>query len=116
MRVFKRESIYTHCAGSEWPGFLGEVELGESFVIETERLNYVNGPVGLRGIEAGDDIAVHVEGIEILPPFLAPNGGPFFGGPESPTPGLPFTSPGKLTRLAIRDDNGPPHRLILCPA
>ncbi|MBN1270043.1 MAG: acetamidase/formamidase family protein [Kiritimatiellae bacterium] len=80
MQIFRRESIHTHCVGSEWPEFLGEVELGESFVIETERLNGINGPIGVCGLVAGDGIAIHVEQIEILPPFLAPNGGPFFEG------------------------------------
>ena len=39
MQVFKRESIHSHCVGAEWPGFLGKVRLGESFIIETEQFN-----------------------------------------------------------------------------
>ena len=39
----------------------------------------------MAGVGAGEAIAVHVERIEILPPFAAPNGGPFFEGMgESP--------------------------------
>ncbi|UCH42678.1 MAG: acetamidase/formamidase family protein [Dehalococcoidales bacterium] len=79
MQIFKRESIQNHCVGAEWPDFLGWVELGESFVIETEEAD-PNGPVGVSGIKAGDDIAIHIEHIEMLPPFKAPNGGPFFEG------------------------------------
>jgi acetamidase/formamidase len=80
MKVFKRDSIRNHCVGAEWPEFLGEVQLGASFTIETEQSNNVNGPIAVEGIEAGDSIAVHIEQIEILPPFNAPNGGPFFEG------------------------------------
>jgi len=86
VRTFKREHIHTHCVGAEWPGFLGEVALGESFFIETERFNLANGPIAVAGVRAGDDIAVHVEGIEILPPFWAPNGGPFYEGMGDPLP------------------------------
>ena len=57
MRTFKREHIHTHCVGAEWPEFLGEVALGESFVVETERFNLANGPVAVAGVRAGDDIA-----------------------------------------------------------
>lgn len=80
MKVFERSCIHTHCVGSEWPDWLGQVELGESFVIATEQFNGVNGPIAVQGIRPGDAIAIHVEHIEILPPFLAPNGGPFFEG------------------------------------
>lgn len=80
VQVFTRDMIGTHCAGVEWPEFLGKVELGESFVVETERFNKVNGPIAIQGIRAGDCIAVHVESIEIVPPFESPNGGPFFEG------------------------------------
>jgi len=37
MKVFKREKIQTHCVGQEWPEYLGSVQLGESFIIETEQ-------------------------------------------------------------------------------
>jgi acetamidase/formamidase len=80
MKTFTRASIRTHCVGAEWPDFLGSVDIGESFVIETERLNLANGPIAVNGVEAGDPIAVTVERVEILPPFIAPNGGPFFEG------------------------------------
>jgi acetamidase/formamidase len=86
MRTFGRESIHTHCCGDEWPEFLGEVEPGESFVIETERFNGINGPVAVSGVSAGDAIAVRVERIAIRPPFFAPNGGPFFEGMGDPVP------------------------------
>jgi acetamidase/formamidase len=84
MKVFKRESIQTHCAGHECPEFLGEVQLGESFIMQTEQYNNVNGPLAIKDIEAGDAIAVHIERIEVLPPFEAPNGGPFFEGMGDP--------------------------------
>ena len=80
MQVFARSLIETHCAGVEWPDFLGSVERSESFVIETERFNRVNGPIAIEGVRAGDRLAVHIESIEILPPFESPNGGPFFEG------------------------------------
>ena len=80
MQIFTRDLIETHSAGVEWPEFLGSVHLGESFVVETERFNRVNGPIAVQGIKAGDNIAVHIEAIEIHPPFLSPNGGPFFEG------------------------------------
>jgi len=86
MRVFARDSIHKHCIGQEWPEFLGEVRLGESFVIETERFNLANGPIAIAGIRAGDDIAVHIERIEMLPPFESPNGGPCFNGIGDPLP------------------------------
>lgn len=80
MQAFQRENIHSHCVGAEWPDFLGEVKLGESFVIETERFNLVNGPIAVAGVRTGDDLSIHVEDITILPPFFAPNGGPFFEG------------------------------------
>jgi len=80
MQTFTRENIHTHCVGSAWPEFLGQVDLGESFVIETERFNLVNGPITVKGIRAGDPLVVIVEQVDILPPFFAPNGGPFFEG------------------------------------
>lgn len=86
MRVFTRDLIETHCAGVEWPDLLGTVQLGESFVVETERFNRVNGPIGVQGVRAGDNIAVRLECIHILPPFESPNGGPFLEGMGAPVP------------------------------
>jgi hypothetical protein len=80
MKTFKRESIRTHCVGTDWPDFLGNVDIGESFVIETEYFNMANGPIAINGVKAGESVAVNVEHVEILPPFCAPNGGPFFAG------------------------------------
>jgi acetamidase/formamidase len=84
MQIFPREHIHNHCPGQEWPEFLGRVQLGESFVIETERFNLANGPLAVEGIQAGDALAVHIEQIEIIPPYFAPNGGPFFEGMGDP--------------------------------
>ena len=78
--VFTRDMIHKHCTGAEWPEFLSEVQLGESFIIETERFNMVNGPIAIKNVLAGDSIGVNIEVIEILPPFESPNGGPFFEG------------------------------------
>jgi acetamidase/formamidase len=86
MQVFARDCIERHCAGLEWPAFLGRVELGERFVVETERFNRANGPIAVAGIRAGDDLAVHIEAIELIPPFESPNGGPFFEGMGDPVP------------------------------
>jgi acetamidase/formamidase len=86
MQTFKREHIHTYEVGAEWPEFLGRIELGESFVIETERFNLANGPLAISGVVAGEDIAIQVERIEILPPYLAPNGGPFTEGMGEPVP------------------------------
>ncbi|GAG19668.1 unnamed protein product, partial [marine sediment metagenome] len=86
MQVFTRDLIDTHCPGIEWPEFLGSVTLGESFIIETEQFNRVNGPIAVDGIQAGDNIAIHIESIEIIPPFGSPNGGPFFEGMGDPVP------------------------------
>ncbi|MCD6286834.1 MAG: hypothetical protein J7M39_13060 [Anaerolineae bacterium] len=86
MQIFRRDLIETHCPGTEWPDFLGSVRMGESFVVETERFNRVNGPIAVESICAGDCIAVHIEKIEMLPPSEAPNGGPFFEGMGDPVP------------------------------
>jgi len=80
VHVFPRELVATHSPGVEWPDILRSVRLGQSFVVETERFNRVNGPIAIEGVRAGDAIAVHVEAIEILPPFEAANGGPFYEG------------------------------------
>jgi len=53
--------------------------------METER--DANGPIAVSGVKAGEAIAVHIEKIEILPPFESPNGGPFF---EGMGPGVPL--------------------------
>lgn len=83
MQVFERNLLRTHCVGAEWPEFAGQVQIGESFVIETEEAN-PNGPVEVTGVQATDPIAVHIERIEIEPPFRAPNGGPFEEGMGPP--------------------------------
>jgi len=79
MQVFTRDLIQKHCVGAEWPDMLGRVELGESFVVETESCA-PNGPIEISGVKAGEAIAIHIEKIEMIPPFEAPNGGPFFEG------------------------------------
>ena len=81
MRRFDRSLIETHFAekGQLHPDFIGSVELGESFVIETENTNDANGPVAVEGVLAGDDIAVEIEDIQIVGPVIAPNGGPLDG-------------------------------------
>ncbi len=71
MQRFPRSAIHTHCVGAVWPEFLGEVKLGESFIIETERYNAVNGPIRIDGIRAGDALAIVIEGIEMVGPFEA---------------------------------------------
>ena len=86
MQVFARELIETHCPGVEWPDFLGTVHLGEPFVVETERCNRANGPIAVDGVRAGEAIAVHIEAIDMVPPFESPNGGPFFEGMGNPVP------------------------------
>ncbi|NIV29596.1 MAG: hypothetical protein GWN58_08830 [Anaerolineae bacterium] len=86
VQTFTRDLIDNHSPGVEWPDFLGAVRLGETFVVETERYNRANGPIAIEGIRAGDDIAIHIEAIEILPPFESPNGGPFFEGVGDPVP------------------------------
>ena len=83
MQVFPRELIQTHCVGDEWPTFVGRVALGESFVVETVESG-ANGPVEIAHARAGDALAVHVEAIEMHPPFFAPNGGPFVDGARQP--------------------------------
>ena len=85
MQMFRRECIETHCVGALWPEFLGRVELGESFAIETKG-NLANGPIYVSGIKAGEPIAVHIEAIDINGPFTAPNGGPFVEGMGAPVP------------------------------
>jgi len=80
VQIFRSDLIETYCPGTEWPELLGSVKVGESFVVETERFNRVNGPIAVDSICTGDCIAVHIETIEMLPPFEAPNGGPFFEG------------------------------------
>jgi acetamidase/formamidase len=84
MQVFKRECIGSHCPGVEWPEPLGWVDLGEPFLVETEQCNRANGPITVGGVTAGDAIAIRIEAIEILPPFFAPNGGPFVEGMGEP--------------------------------
>lgn len=79
MQIFKRELINTHCVGALWPDFAGQVKLGESFIVETESCG-PNGPIEVAGIKAGDNIAIHIEKIEMDGPFEAPNGGPFHEG------------------------------------
>ena len=54
--------------------------------METERFNLANGPIAVEGIQAGDAAAIHIERIDILPPYFAPNGGPFFEGMGNPIP------------------------------
>ena len=58
MQVFPREFVRSHCVGALWPEFLGRVEMGESFLIETESCD-PNGPIEIAGVKAGDDIAIH---------------------------------------------------------
>ena len=89
MKIFRRDAIHEHCVADIHPDFLGQVELGESFIIETEwdgKLSEVNGPVEVKGVKAGEAIAVYIENIEVLPPFYAPNGGPFVEGMGPPVP------------------------------
>ncbi|HIJ66418.1 MAG TPA: hypothetical protein HPP77_10760 [Candidatus Hydrogenedentes bacterium] len=77
MKRFARDLIQKHCVGAEWPDMIDCVELGESFLVETERFNMANGPIAVKGVDVGDAVAVNVEHVDILPPFSAPNGGPF---------------------------------------
>jgi len=78
MQRYAREPIPTHGVDliGQRPDFIGAVELGESFVVETENSNEVNGPICIAGVAAGDDIAVQIEDIAMIPPIVAPNGGP----------------------------------------
>ena len=86
IQTFSRSFIHTHDVDAEWPAFLGEVAVGESFVVEAERFNAANGPIAIQDIHAGDPIAVHIEHIDLAGPFEAPNGGPFFEGLGPPVP------------------------------
>jgi acetamidase/formamidase len=91
VKVFERELTQTHCVGDLWPKFVGQGEVGESFVMETAP-EASNGPVAVSGVKAGDNIAIHIENIEIVgdadgKPFTAPNGGPFH---EGCGPGVPL--------------------------
>lgn len=104
MKTFVRDLIHTHAVGVEWPRFVGRARIGQPFVVETERGNAANGPIAIEGVKAGDGIAVHVEEIEIVPPFLSSNGGPFFEGMGDPVPialreGV-FRFPGGITLRA----------------
>lgn len=74
MQVFPRSAIDTHQVGVDWPAFLGMVQIGEPFVIETERFKAVNGPIRIEGLAAGDDVAIHIEEIEMVGPFEALTG------------------------------------------
>lgn len=56
MQRFTRELIESHCAGVVWPKMLGTVQVGERFIIETERFNRVNGPIAVAGIRAGEKV------------------------------------------------------------
>ena len=75
MKRFRREEVERHCVGDEWPEFLGEVALGQSFAVETVGCG-VNGPIRVTGVQAGDAVAVHVEHIDIEGPFVAGSHGP----------------------------------------
>ena len=86
MKEFARDLIHKHAVGLEWPEFLGAVALGERFLVETERFNLANGPIEINGVKAGEIIAIHVEKIEMVGPFISPNGGPFFEGMGDPVP------------------------------
>ena len=44
------------------------------------------GRSAIVGVRAGDDIAVHIEQIEMVGPYRAPNGGPFVEGMGRPVP------------------------------
>jgi len=75
VKRFDRSLIETHFAesGQLVPDFIGSVELGEPFVIETANTNDANGPVAIEGVQAGDDIAVEIEKIEIVGPVETRN-------------------------------------------
>jgi acetamidase/formamidase len=81
LQRFERSLIRSHCAqdGQFSPEFIGSVELGESFVVETENSNDANGPIYVEDVKAGEPICVAIEDIEIVGPVLAPNGGPLDG-------------------------------------
>ena len=89
MQLFQRELTKTHDIGEEWPSFLGKVELGESFIIETMNQECdPNGPIEVVGVKADDCVAIHIEKIEIDTnrTYNAPNGGPFYEGMGDPIP------------------------------
>src|SRR5262245_58670002 len=69
MQRFARALVEGHCVGADWPAFVGTVELGEPFVVETANSNAANGPVRVAGVGAGDALAVRVEAIEVVGPF-----------------------------------------------
>lgn len=81
LKRFDRVLIRSHFAEDDQlsPDFIGSVELGESFILETENSNDANGPVSVAGVKAGDAITVEIEEIEIVGPVVAPNGGPLDG-------------------------------------
>ena len=79
MQVFPRELARTHCVGAEWPLFCGTVQPGERFVIETTECD-ANGPVEVAGVREGETVRIVIEGISMVPPFYAPQSGPFFLG------------------------------------
>jgi acetamidase/formamidase len=79
VKTFRRQLLETHCVGAEWPEFCGAVNVAESFVVETLECN-PNGPVEVRGIHRGETVCITIEDIRMEPPFIAPNGGPFFLG------------------------------------
>jgi acetamidase/formamidase len=66
---FARSAIHSHSVGVEWPEFLGTVQLGETFVVETDRDGGVNGPIEIAGVSAGEAIAVYIKAIEMIGPF-----------------------------------------------
>ena len=76
MQTFERSAIHEHAVGAVWPEFLGTVQPGEPFIVETERYNAVNGPVEVASVKAGDAVAIHIESIEITGPFEAQIGHP----------------------------------------
>jgi acetamidase/formamidase len=83
MQAFARDLITRHDVGVAWPTFVGRARLGESFAVETVEVG-ANGPVEIEGVRAGDVLAIHIEIIEVEPPFKAPNGGPFSDGRPVP--------------------------------
>ena len=62
MQRFARGLIDRHCVGADWPGFVGTVELGEPFVVETANSNAANGPVRVVGVGAVLHVAAQVGG------------------------------------------------------
>lgn len=81
MKRFSRALIKDHFAeeGQLAPEFVGSVELGETFVLETENSNDANGPVFIGGVRPGDSLTVQIKEVEIAGPVVAPNGGPLDG-------------------------------------